>query len=185
MTKKTLFALLLLPALGAAQQAAPGDLSYTYAELRYVEVDENGGDGLRFNGSFDLGNNWLIVGGITSLEFNGSVDFTSIEIGGGYVYPYNDDFDLVATARFVSAEVDTPFGDADDTGIALSAGLRGLIAPQFEVRGAVNYVNVDESDTFLEIAGDYYFTRQFAAGLSIEFAGDSDLITLGGRWYFR
>lgn len=177
--------LLCLPALGLAQQSGPGDVSYSYAELRYVDVDENGGDGLRLNGSFDLGNNWIIVGGITSLDFNQNVDLTTIEIGGGYVYAVHEDFDLVATARFVDAEVDTPFGDADDSGIALSAGLRGLIAPQFEVRGSVNHLNLDDSDTYLELAGDYYFTPQLAAGLSVEFAGDSDLLTLGGRWFFR
>ncbi|WP_405222651.1 outer membrane beta-barrel protein [Lentisalinibacter sediminis] len=185
MKKLVFLSVLCTPALALAQDPGRDDLSYTYAELRYVDVDENGGDGLRFNGSYDLGNNWIIVGGITSLEFNQNVDYTTIELGGGYVYPYNDDFDLVATARFIDAEIDTPVGDADDSGLGLSAGLRGLIAPQFEVRGSVNYVNIDESDTYLELAGDYYFTPRFAAGLSLEFAGDSDLLTLGGRWFFR
>ncbi len=185
MKRRFLLSLLCVPALSLAQRATVDDLSYTYAELRYVDVDESGGDGLRFNGSYDLGNNWIIVGGLTSLDFNQGVDLTVFEIGGGYVYPYHEDFDLVATARFVNAEVDTPFGDDDDSGIALSAGTRGLIAPQFEVRGSVNYVNVIDSDTFLELAGDYYFTRQFSAGLSVEFAGDADLFTIGARYYFR
>ena len=38
---------------------------------------------------------------------------------------------------------------------------------------------------YLELAGDYYFTQRFAAGLSVEFAGDTDVITFGARWYFR
>jgi len=185
MKKLVLLSVLCAPAMAFAQDAGRNDLSYTYAELRYVDVDENGGDGLRFNGSFDLGNNWIIVGGITSLEFNQNVDYMALEIGAGYVYPYNEDFDLVATARLVDAEVDTPFGDADDSGYALSAGLRGLVTPRFEVRGFVNHVDIADSDTYLELAGDYYFTRRFAAGLSLEFAGDSDVITVGGRWFFR
>lgn len=185
MQRLVLLTVLCAPALAFAQAAGRSDLSYTYAELRYVDVDENGGDGLRFNGSYDLGNNWIIVGGVTSLGFNQDVDYTALEIGGGYIYPYNEDFDLVATARFVDAEVDTPVGDADDSGIALSAGLRGLVTRQFEVRGSVNYVDISDSDTYLELAGDYYFTRQFAAGLSLEFAGDTDIITVGGRWFFR
>jgi hypothetical protein len=60
-----------------------------------------------------------------------------------------------------------------------------LIAPRFEVRGSVNHITVGDSDTYLDIAGDYYFTPQFAAGLSIEFAGDTDIITIGGRWFFE
>ena len=42
-------------------------LSYSYAELRFVDVDPGGGDGIRLNGSFDLDNNWIIVGGLTAL----------------------------------------------------------------------------------------------------------------------
>ena len=51
-------------AQSAGQQQA--DLSYTYAELRFVDVDTSGGDGLRLNGSYELENNWMIVGGVTA-----------------------------------------------------------------------------------------------------------------------
>jgi hypothetical protein len=67
----------------------------------------------------------------------------------------------------------------------LSGGLRGLLMPKFEIRGSVNYINLDSSDTYLELAGDYYFTQRFSAGLSIEFAGDTDLFSVGARYYFR
>ena len=49
--------------------APAADLSYTYAGLRFVDFDDNGGDGLRFEGSFDLGNNWIIVGDFTTADF--------------------------------------------------------------------------------------------------------------------
>jgi len=170
----------------AQTSAAPAaDIGYTYAELRYVDFDDNGGDGFRVNGSYDLGNNWIILGGLTSADFNSNVDVNILEIGGGYVWRYTPDWDIVATARYVNADVDTPGGSSDESGLALSGGLRGLLAPQFEVRGSVNYINLDDSDAYLEIAGDYYFTRQFSAGLSLEFAGDSDLISIGARYYFR
>jgi hypothetical protein len=170
----------------AQTSAAPAaDLSYTYAELRFVDFDDSGGDGFRVNGSYDLGNNWIILGGLTSADFNNNVDVTTFEIGGGYVWRYTQDWDIVGTARFVTADVDTPGGSSDESGLALSGGLRGLLAPQFEIRGFVNYINLDDSDAYLELAGDYYFTRQFSAGLSLEFAGDSDLISIGARYYFR
>ncbi len=154
-------------------------------ELLTVDVDSNSGDGLSFKGSYDLNNDWLIVGGITSLDFNNNVDATLIEIGAGYVWDYNADFDLVATLRYVNASIDNPGGDDDDSGFALSAGTRGMLTPQFEIRGSVNHINLDDSDTYLELAGDYYFTPRFSAGLSLEFAGDTDVFTIGGRWYFR
>ena len=137
----------------AQTSAAPAaDIGYTYAELRYVDFDDNGGDGFRVNGSFDLGNNWIIVGGLTSADYNSNVDVNVFEIGGGYVWGYTPDWDLVATARFVSADVDTPGASSSESGLALSGGLRGLLAPKFEVRGFVNYINVDDSDAFLELA---------------------------------
>lgn len=178
---------LLAQSIAVAQsiRQQPVDLNYNYAELRFVDVDENGGDGIRFNGSYDLQNDWLIVGGLTSLDFNNNVDSTLLDIGAGYVWHYSEDFDLVSTFRFVRADVDTPGGDSDDNGFALSAGARGLLTPEVEIRGSVNHINLDNSDTYLELAGDYHFNRQFSAGLSFEFAGDSDVFTIGGRWFFK
>ncbi|MFV1998639.1 MAG: outer membrane beta-barrel protein [Acidiferrobacterales bacterium] len=160
-------------------------LSYTYAELRFVDVDFRGGDGIRFNGSYEMDGNWLIVGGLTSLDFNNNVDSTLLELGGGYVWHYTEDFDLVSTLRLVRSEIDNGGINADETGFAFSAGTRGLLAPQFEIRGSVNHINLKDSDTFLELAGDYYFTEQVSAGVSLEFAGDRDTITIGVRWFFN
>ena len=42
-----------------------------------------------------------------------------------------------------------------------------------------------DGDTWLEIAGDYHINQKFAAGVSIEFGGDTDVFTIGGRFFFR
>jgi hypothetical protein len=182
-----LLACLLVHGIAVAQSAEKQKvgLSYTYAELRFVDVDTSGGDGFRLNLSYDLDNNWLIVGGLTKLDFNNNVDSTSLEIGGGYVWHYSKDFDLVSTLRFVRSEIDNPGGSFSDNGFALSAGTRGLLAPKFEIRGFVHHINLDNSDTYLELAGDYYFTQRFSAGVSLEFAGDTDTLTIGARWFFK
>jgi hypothetical protein len=169
-------------AQSAQQQSA--DLDYSYLELRFVDVDNNG-DGLRFGGSFDFGNNWLLVGSVTSLDFNNNVDATWYEIGAGYVWNYTNEWDFVATLRYASAEVNNSSGRNTDDGLAFSGGVRGWLVPKFELRGSVNHVTVGDSDTYLELAGDYYFTPRFAAGLSLEFAGDNDIWTIGGRWFFE
>lgn len=169
----------------SSQQPQLGSLNYNYLELRFVDVDTAGGDGLRFGGSYDFGNNWLIVGGVTSVEFNNNVDGTWLEVGPGYVWHYNNDFDLVASLRYVNIDIDNSGFGGDDSGVAFSAGTRGLLTPQFEIRGSVNHITAGDNDTYLEFAGDYHFNRQFAAGLSLEFAGDNDIITIGGRWFFR
>lgn len=164
---------------------AKSGLSYNFVELRYVDTDNNGGDGFELNGSFNVSGYWLAIGGITRIDFDGDVDATTIELGVGYFWPWRQGWDIVGNARIIRSDVDFPTGKADDTGIGLTGGLRGLLVDRFEVRGFAHYVNLDDSDIFLEIAGDYYFTGNIAAGLSIEFAGDADAITLGARWYFR
>lgn len=167
------------------QQEQSNDLSYSFAELRFVDVDTSGGDGFKIAGSYELEGQWILVGALTLLDFNNNVDTTLLEVGGGYVWNYSENFDLVSTLRLVRAEVDTPGGDADDTGFAFSAGARGFLAPQFEIRGSLNHINLDNSDTYLQVAGDYYFTDQVSAGISLDFAGDTDTFSLGARWYFR
>ena len=183
-----LIAAMSIQATAAAQgtqQRSPGDLSYSFAELRFVDVDRNGGDGFRLAGSYEVDGHWLLVGGVTALDYNGDIDTTLLELGGGYVWDFRSDFDLFATLQLVWAEVDTPFGDDDDTGFAMSAGTRGFLGPNFEVRGSINHINLDNSDTYLQVAGDYYFTDQISAGLSVDFAGDTDSLSIGARWYFR
>ena len=185
MKKLFVLAILLTQSVAMAQSGAnnTAGLSYSFAELRFVDVDTNGGDGIRINGSWEADPNWLIVGGLTALDFNNNVDVTTYEIGGGYVWHYTGEFDLLTTARLVRRTTDVPGGD--DTGFALSAGTRGRLAPQFEIRGSVNHINLDDSDTYLELAGDYYFTDRLSAGLSLEFAGDDDVWTVGARWFFK
>jgi hypothetical protein len=186
MKNSLLAALLMLPISIHAQQeqARSSELSYTYAELRYLDTD-GGGDGLRLRGSYQLSDGWLIVGGLTSVDYSGRVDGTTVEIGAGYVYNFDDDFDFVATLQFLNTEIDTPFGSADDNGFALSAGARGKLTDEFEIRGSVNHINVDNNDTFIELAGDYYFSDSFSLGASLEVAGDDDVFSIGARFYFR
>jgi len=184
-TSVLLFGLLAQGVAFAQTNQPQANLSYTFVELRLVDLDTNGGDGFQVNGSVALDRNWIIVGGLSSYDFNNNVDTSIIEIGGGYVWHYAKDWDLLTTLRFVNASTDTPGGDFDDSGIAFSAGARGLLAPKFEVRGFVNYYNVDDSDVSLELAGDYYFTRQFSAGASVEFGGDLDSFSIGARYYFK
>ena len=177
---------LLLASVAFGQVPDRPSLGYSLAELRFVDVDTSGGDGFKLGGSYRFDrSNWLLVGAITDLGFDNDVDSFTFEVGGGYVWPYRADWDLLATVRYVSTEVDTPFGSADDSGIGLTGGVRGLIAPEFEVRGSVNHVTAADNDTFLEIGGDYYFTQNFAAGLSAEIMGDNDTISFGARWFFR
>lgn len=182
MKKLVLVAGLLACSLASAQQPQLGGVNYNYLELRYLDVDANGGQGWLLGGSIDVGDNFILLGSITGLSFDFNIDANLYRLGGGYVWHYNPDWDFLATAQYVNVDID---GSDDDNGVQFTGGTRGLITPQFEVRGFVHYTTAVDSDTWLEIAGDYRFNNQFAAGVSIEFGGDTDVFTIGGRFYFR
>ncbi len=159
-------------------------MDYTFAELRFVDVDIAGGDGFSIGGSYRTSGNWFILGTLTDVDFNNDVEAFTIELGGGYIWPYRPDWDLLATVQYINTDVDGPGGSVDDNGLSLAGGVRGRLAPQFEVRGSVNHVTIGDDDTFIELAGDYYFSREFAAGLSFDIGGDVDTFSVGVRWFF-
>ena len=87
----TVVLMLVFAGTAFAQGNAQPTLKYSFAELRYVDVD-NSGDGFRLAGSYNLQQNWLIVGGLTRLNFGNDVDSTMFEIGAGYVWPWLPDW---------------------------------------------------------------------------------------------
>ena len=177
-------ALLLAHGAAFAQNSDDPALNYSFAEFRYINVDY-GGDGFELGGSFQFDTNWFAVASFSSYDLDRVVDGSSFEIGAGYVFPFQQDWDFQVNARLIRAEVDFPGGSVDDTGFGVLGGVRGLIAPQFEMRGNLHYVNVDDSDVYLEIGGDWYFTPEIAAGLTYEFGGNADIWTLGARFFFE
>jgi hypothetical protein len=188
MRKLIFVSALLAQGTALAQTSQPAQtrpFSYDYAELRLIDAD-NDGDGLEIRGSFALDQNWIVLGGVRDLDFGDNVDWQVIDIGAGYVWHYRPEFDLIGAVKYLNGDVDTPSGGGgDDSGLGLSAGIRTWLASQFELRGFVHHQSFDDSDTYLELAGDYHLNEQFAVGLSLEFAGDVDALTVGGRWFFR
>lgn len=173
-------------AMAATAPATASDLDYNYAELRFVdtEIGSADGDGLRLAGSFELQDNWLLVADFSALDFDGGVDLTTFAVGAGYVHRYTEKLDIVGYAKLIRASIDTPFGDDDENGFSVAGGVRGSVTPQIEARALLTHINIDDSDTFIEVGGDYYFNKQFSAGATLEFAGDADTLTLGVRWFF-
>ena len=186
MKKMTFIKALASAAVLAASTASATDVSYDYFELRFdeAEIGSADGDGFQFGGSYNVTDNCIIVGGYQSLDFDGGVELTILEAGGGYVWAIDPAFDLFATGSILLGEVDTNFGDDDETGFKVVGGIRAKFHEQIEARASVNYADLDDSDTFIQLAGDYYFTPQFAAGVSVDLAGDVDSLTFGIRYFF-
>ncbi len=63
-------------------------------------------------------------------------------------------------------------------------GALALITHELEVRGNFVFHDVIDRYIYLEIAADYYCTDNIVGGISVEFAGDDDVLTFGARYYF-
>ena len=184
-TVVTAFAVLLAGGVSAAE------LSYDYLELRFVDseldagVNDIDGDGIKIGGSYQIADNVHTFGSYQTLDFDG-VDFNAFEIGAGYMTTIAPSTDFVARVAYINGEVETGIGDIDDSGYSLSAGFRRMLRSDIEARAFINHVDLDESggETSLELAGDYFFSDQFAAGLSLEFGDDATSWSIGGRYFF-
>ena len=152
----------LLSAMVAASLALPlaaaaGDnVTYSYADLAYVTTDIDGVnedlDGFALRGSFEVTDQAFLFGSYTdqSAESGGAdVDYTTFTLGGGYAWSLSDSTDLYGKLGYVSAEVEVSVPglggfSVDDDGFLLGLGLRGRVAQQFELEGAVNYTDFSD-----------------------------------------
>src|SRR5690606_6857206 len=83
------------------------------------------------------------------------------------------ELDLVGDIGWVHAELDRPaLPDIDDDGFQLGVGLRSRVHDAIEVQAGIRYLDLDDSDTFLTLAGRYYLTDNVAAGLGLRLNDD-------------
>lgn len=167
----------------------PVRFSYNYAQLAYFdgEFDGNFGDadvdGISIEGSYRFtGNNanWFLHGGFFDYEFDGtSVDGELLEIGAGYIFEHERDYDLYATVSLLRTEV----ASDDDTGFGFGGGIRYMASKDVEIRGSAHYEDVDDSVFYLNVEGDYFITPELVGGLTLSL-GDIDGFWLRGRFYF-
>jgi hypothetical protein len=172
---------------------AADDLSYSYLDPAYVTTDidnfDEEVDGFALRGSLEVTDQVFVFAGFsdqsTSL-FGDDLDFQTMNIGGGYVWPVSPRADLYGRLGYVEQEVEFAGFSADDDGFLLGMGLRSRVAGEFELEGAVNYVDLTDSGdaTSLFAAGRWYFTQTFAAGLEAEVGDDATTYGLGVRWSF-
>jgi len=151
-------------------------IKYKFLELRIVDV--KGGDGIEIGGSYRLNGQFYAVASFQDLDVGpNNVDF--LEFGGGFIIP-QEKFDLAAEVTLIDAD----FGNNSENGFSLSAGGRGYLTPELEVRVFLKHVDVANSDSFVEFGGDYFLDDNLSIGLTLEVASDADTLTFGGRYYF-
>ena len=160
----------------AANHAGNG-IDYTYAEVRYVDVQ--GGDGIEVGGSYRINQDFYFIGSYQDLDL-GPVSSEILELGGGFIYPHKT-VDLAAEVTIIDADT----GPASDSGFTLAAGGRSFISPEIELRGYVKHVDIfNNSDTFIVLGADYFLNSEISLGLTLDVGSDADEFTFGGRFYF-
>jgi hypothetical protein len=188
--KKTLLASALMLASAAATAA---DFKYTYGEIGYGELDDDG-DALFFGGAVDLQQGFGIIGSYYAVDFDDDADGHIFTIGGQFHTPINKQLDFVASVQLINAEVEWDncprWADCseDDTGLLLRGGLRFAIQHNLQLEGDISYNTNDfwEDDELGIKAGVRFFAdRQLS--LALGFASDQELdgLYFSGRYDFK
>ena len=174
----------LLPV--AAQAQSP---SYSYLDLAYVETDIDGvsdnADGFALRGSFELTDSVFMFAGYGEQSIR-NIDLETYNVGAGYAWSIAPNMDLYGKISYVKAEA-SGFGlSGDDDGYGVGVGIRSFVTDQFELEGAINYVDLSDSgdDTSFGIAARWYFMPQFAVGLEADLSDDANSYGIGVRWNF-
>jgi hypothetical protein len=190
--KNVASATVLLVTLSGGFSSSLYAIDYSFVEGRFLldaELDGDGfeddGDGFRFAGSYLVTPEVYVFGKYDDVELDDSeVDLSLLRIGAGYIHPLDATWDANVSLAYASIEADGPGGDEDDSGFELSGGVRGLVKPEIEVRAALNYLDIDDSDTYFTLGADYYFMPNVSAGIELDMGGDYETMSIGAKYYF-
>ncbi|MDX1482485.1 MAG: outer membrane beta-barrel protein [Woeseiaceae bacterium] len=186
MKRVLVFAFALLGIAGTAS----AEFNYNFVQATYGQIDFDDinvdGDNFGIDLSLAINDEFHLFGGADFSDLDFNVDATSWEAGVGWNNTLTPIVDIVARASFQSIDIDTNFGNADDTGLGIGVGLRAAVTDLLELNGSIEYVDFDDSgdNTTLNAAALFNFTERFSVGLTGSFDDDVELISLAGRIYF-
>ncbi len=182
----------LLPVamLCALVGTAHAEFNYTYAGLSYGTVDFDDlnvdGDGLGAELSLAVGEAFYLIGRLEASDLDSSVDLTQWGAGIGYHAALSPVMDVLAQVTYESIELDTPLGDADDTGFGVGVGIRVAVTGLIELLGGVSHVDFDDAgdNTSLNAGVLFNVTETISFGVNASFDDDVNVYRLAGRFYF-
>ncbi len=169
--------------------------SYDFVKAGYVQADiEDAGDfeptGFQIQGFKSLNENVYLTGRYGQLGEDVSgvdIDLDYASAGVGYRYGLTQNTDLFSEVTYeyvnLDIELDSISGE-DDNGYGITAGIRSMLSEQFELRGAIRYIDIEDDETAFEIGADYFFTPQFSFGATYVIADDVDLLGVSARYTF-
>lgn len=195
MDTKTMRKILLAGCI-AMPFAAQAEFDYTYLEGGYErqEIDgfDEAGDGLGVRGSLAVADNFHLLGGVHSTEFEvGPVDadFDAWELGIGYNRAIGPEVDFVGSLSYVGADLsfnddELSVFDVDGDGYRADVGLRGRLAPAVELDGGIRYTDVDNGDETSAYVRGLFGTGSVRLLTEVEAGDDGEVYLIGGRFDF-
>ncbi len=168
--------------------------SYNYIQGGYQRIDVDGGpvadfdgDGFGLGGSFEIGENWHVNAGYSTVDFGFGVDLNQANVGFGFHTGISENTSFFADLSWLRAEADAGgLGSASDDGYGIAIGLRSNLTDNFELAGHLAYADLgDGADgTSVGAAAWYNFNKSFAIGLFADVEEDATGYGVGARVYF-
>ncbi len=179
--KKPLLALALAALLPFSAQAS--DLSYTYVEANYLNLD-HGLDGWGLRGSADIGKTGLYaLGSYGRLDADGTAgNVRTNELGVGYHHTIAAKADLLGELAYRNADT----GSNNIDGMRASVGVRGQLADRVEGFAKANYYDRSDyhGDVTGTLGGQFKVTDTWGATAEAELGNGERAYLLGVRASF-
>jgi len=157
--------------------------SFDNVEIGYANFDFDGFDvdGYEIKGSKQISDDFYIAGDYTDLSENGA-SISLITIGFGYKNDFSSSSSFFAELDFARLDAS---GGLDENGYELTFGVRSMFTEQFEVKAAVEYLDIDNDDTTsLLLGGAYNFTDSVAVYADYKYESDLSRYGVGVRFNF-
>ncbi len=181
---------LMLAFATPAMAETPG---YNYGTLGWqkVTLDDNfldiDGDGFGIGGSFEVADNWHLVGGYSSIGFDFGIDLNTLQVGAGYHTDISATTSFYTNLLWVSAEADAGGSlNADEDGFGIGIGVRNNATDRVELEGGINYVDLGDGADGISVSAAlwYKLTDNFSLGVTAGAEEDVLGLGVGGRLYF-
>lgn len=182
--KKTIIASAVLSLLSFGAMAE--NPSFDNVEVGYTNFDLDGldMDGFELKGSKELSDNFYVKGEYLMVS-DSDIDVNHTKIGVGYMNHFSANSTFFSEIDYARTDIDTDFDDSDDDGYGINLGVRSMLSKEFEVKAAVEYLDVGNDDTTSFVVGGVYnFTKNIAAYADYSYESDLSIYAAGLRYNF-
>lgn len=158
--------------------------SFDYVDLGYSNWDPDntsGISGFELKGSKTFTKNWYIAGDFNRISKNGNA-LSLTTLGVGYKNDFSDKSTFFAETDYA---ILNPDNIDSENGYEVTLGIRSMLTQKFELKGAVEYLDIDNDDTTsLVVGGVYNFNDTVSAYLDYKVESDLNRLGVGVRFNF-